>query len=73
MPTKVIVAFYKNGAELGRGRAASGAPVDGVTAYNLAVLVPCAEDDVIDVRVRFDTNDGYVSADQSQFWGHYVP
>ena len=73
VPTKVIVAFYKNGAELGRGRAASGAPVDGVTAYNLAVLVPCAEDDVIDVRVRFDTNDGYVSADQSQFWGHYVP
>jgi hypothetical protein len=28
VPTKVIAAFYKNGAELGRGRAVSGAPVD---------------------------------------------
>jgi len=73
VPTKVIAAFYKNGAELGRGRAVSGAPVDGVTTYNLAVLAPCAKDDVIDVRVHFAVNDGYVSADQSQFWGHYVP
>lgn len=73
VPTKATVAFYKNGSELGRGRAVSGAPVDGVTTYHLTVLTALAQDDVIDVRVRFDTNDGYVSADQSQFFGHYVP
>ncbi|RDV02136.1 DUF2793 domain-containing protein [Undibacter mobilis] len=73
VPTQVTVAFYKNGAELGCGRAMSGAPVDGVTTYNLTVLAPCAKDDIIDVRVRFDSHDGYVSADQSQFFGHYVP
>jgi hypothetical protein len=73
VPSKVIVAFYRNGVELGRGRAVSGAPVDDVTTYNLAVLTPLATGDAIDVRVRFESHDGYVSADQSQFWGHYVP
>jgi len=28
---------------------------------------------VIDVRVNFATNDGYIKADQSHFWGHYMP
>lgn len=73
VPTKVIAAFFKNGAELGRGRAISGAPVDDVTTFNLTVLTPLAASDVIDVRVNFATNDGYVKADQSHFWGHYVP
>ncbi len=73
VPTKVVATFYKNGAELGRGRAASGAPVDDVTTYNLSVLTPLAANDVIDVRVNFATNDGYVESDQSHFWGHYVP
>lgn len=73
VPTKVIATFYKNGAELGRGRAVSGAPVEDVTTYNLTLLAPLAQNDVIDVRVHFATNDGYVEADQSAFWGHYVP
>lgn len=73
VPTKVISAFFKNGAELGRSRAISGAPVDDVTTFNLTVLTPLAASDVIDVRVNFATNDGYVKADQSHFWGHYVP
>jgi hypothetical protein len=73
VPTKVIAALYKNGAELGRGRAVSGAPVDDVTTYNVAVLTPLAASDAIDVRVNFATNDGYIEADQSHFWGHYVP
>jgi hypothetical protein len=73
VPTKAIAAFYKNGAELGRGRAVSGAPVDDVTTYNLTVLTPLAANDVIDVRVHFATNDGYIESDQSHFWGHYVP
>lgn len=72
VPTKVIATFYKNGAELGRGRAVSGAPADDVT-YNLTVLTPLAQDDVVDVRVNFATNDGYIESDQSHFWGHYVP
>jgi hypothetical protein len=69
----VIVALYKNGAELGRGRAVSGAPADDVTTYNLTVLTSLAASDQIDVRVNFATNDGYIEADQSHFWGHYVP
>lgn len=69
----MIATFYKNGAELGRGRAVSGAPVDDVTTYNLTVLTPLALNDVIDVRVNFATNDGYIESDQSHFWGHYVP
>ena len=73
VPTKVIATFYKNGAELGRGRAVSGAPVDDVTTYNLTVLTPLDANDVIDVRVHFATNDGYIESDQSHFWGHYVP
>lgn len=73
VPTKVIAAFYKNGAEIGRGRAVSGAPVDDVTTFNLTVLMPAAASDAIDVRVNFATNDGYIEADQSHFWGHYVP
>jgi hypothetical protein len=73
VPTKVIATFYKNGAELGRGRAVSGAPVDDVTTYNLTVLTPLALNDAIDVRVNFATNDGYIESDQSHFWGHYVP
>jgi hypothetical protein len=73
VPTKVIATFYKNGAELGRGRAVSGASVDDVTTYNLSVLTPLAANDVIDVRVHFATSDGYIEADQSHFWGHYVP
>jgi hypothetical protein len=73
VPTKVIATFYKNGAELGRGRAVSGAPVDDVTTYNLTVLTPLAANDVIDVRIHFATNDGYIESDQSHFWGHYVP
>ncbi|MBN8936463.1 MAG: DUF2793 domain-containing protein [Rhizobiales bacterium] len=73
VPTKVTATFYKNGAELGRGRAVSGAPVDDVTTYNLTVLTPLATNDVIDVRVHFATNDGYIESDQSHFWGHYVP
>lgn len=73
VPTKVIAAVYKNGAELGRGRAMSGAPADDVTTYNLTVLTPLAANDVLDVRVNFATNDGYVESDQSHFWGHYVP
>lgn len=73
VPTKVIAAFYKNGSELGRGRAVSGAPVDDVTTYNLTVLTSLAASDQIDVRVNFATNDGYIEADQSHFWGHYVP
>ncbi len=73
VPTKVISTFYKNGAELGRGRAVSGAPVDDVTTYNLTVLTPLAANDVIDVRVNFATNDGYIESDQTHFWGHYVP
>lgn len=73
VPTKVIAAFFKNGAELGRGRAISGAPVDDVTTWNLTVLTALAANDVIDVRVIFATNDGYVKADQSHLWGHYVP
>jgi hypothetical protein len=73
VPTKVIATFYKNGAELGRGRAVSGAPVDDVTIYNLTVLTPLAANDVIEVRVNFATNDGYIESDQSHFWGHYMP
>ena len=73
VPTKVIAAFYKNGAELGRGRAVSGAPVDDVTTFNLTALTALAASDLIDVRVNFATNDGYVESDQSHFWGHYVP
>lgn len=73
VPTKVIATFYKNGAELGRGRAVSGAPVDDVTTCNLTILTPLALNDVIDVRVNFATNDGYIESDQSHFWGHYVP
>jgi hypothetical protein len=73
VPTKVIAAFYKNGTELGRGRAVSGAPVDDVTTYNLTVLTALAQNDVVDVRVHFATNDGYIEADQSHFRGHYVP
>ena len=73
MPTKVIAAFYKNGAELGRGRVVSGAPADDVTTFNLTVLAALAVNDQIDVRVNFATNDGYIEADQSHFWGHYVP
>lgn len=73
VPTKVVATFYKNGAELGRGRAVSGAPVDDVTTYNLSILTPLVANDVIDVRVHFATNDGYIEADQSHFWGHYVP
>jgi hypothetical protein len=73
VPTKVIATFHKNGAELGRGRAISGAPVDDVTTYNLTVLTPLVANDVIDVRVNLATNDGYIESDQSHFWGHYVP
>ncbi len=73
VPTKVIATFYKNGAELGRGRAVSGAPVDDVTTYNLTIPTPLAANDVVDVRVNFATNDGYIESDQSHFWGHYVP
>jgi hypothetical protein len=73
VPTKVIATFYKNGSELGRGRAISGAPADDVTTYNLSVLTPLAQGDVIDVRVNFATNDGYIEADQSHFWGAYIP
>jgi hypothetical protein len=73
VPTKVIAAFYKNGAELGRGRAVSGAPADDVTTFNLTALTALAASDLIDVRVNFATNDGYIEADQSHFWGHYVP
>lgn len=73
VPTKVITTFYKNGAELGRGRAVSGAPVDDITTYNLTVLTPLAANDVIDVRVNFATNDGYIESDQSHFWGQYAP
>lgn len=73
VPTKVVATFYKNGAELGRGRAISGAPADDVTTYNLTVLTPMAANDVIDVRVNFATNDGYIESDHSHFWGHYVP
>jgi hypothetical protein len=73
LPTKVIVTFYRNGAELGRGRAVSGAPVDDVTTFNLSVLTPLAAADVIDVRVNFAGNDGYVKSAQSHFWGYYVP
>lgn len=72
-PTKVIATFYKNGTELGRGRALSGAPVDDVTSYNLTVVTPLAANDVIDVCVNFATNDGYFESNQSHFWGHYVP
>lgn len=72
VPSKVIAAFYKNGVELGRGRAVSGAPVDDVTTYNLSVLTALAAGDVIDVRVTFETNDGYIKAAQSHFWGHAV-
>ncbi len=72
VPTKVIATFYKNGAELGRGRVVSGAPVDDVTTYNLTVLTPLAANDAIDVRIHFATNDGYIESDQSHFWGHYV-
>jgi hypothetical protein len=50
-----------------------GVPVDDVTAYNLTLLVPLAANDVIDTRVNFVTNDGYVESEQSHFWGHYVP
>ena len=73
MPTKVIATFYKNGSELGRGRAISGAPADDVTTYNLSLLTPLAQGDIIDVRVNFATNDGYIEADQSHFWGAYIP
>lgn len=73
VPTKVIAAFYTNGVELGRGRAVSGAPVDDETTYNLSVLTALAAGDVIDVRVSFAGNDGYIKADQSQFWGHALP
>jgi hypothetical protein len=65
----VIARFYKNGAELGRGRAVSGAPVEDVTTYNLAILTSLAANDVIDMRVNFATNDGYIESDQSCFWG----
>jgi hypothetical protein len=73
VPTKAVAAFFKNGVELGRGRAVSGAPVDDVTTFNLSVLTPLAANDAIDVRVQFTTNDGYIGSDQSHFWGHYVP
>jgi hypothetical protein len=72
VPTKAIATFYKNGAELGRGRAVSGALVDDVKTYNLTVFTPLAANDVIDVRVHFATNDGYIESDQSHFRGHYV-
>jgi hypothetical protein len=42
VPTKANAAFYKNGAEVGRGRAVSGAPGDDVTTYNLTVFTPLA-------------------------------
>jgi hypothetical protein len=44
-----------------------------VTTYNLTALAALAANDAVDVRIRFETNDGYVAADQSHFWGHYVP
>jgi hypothetical protein len=39
----------------------------------LTVLTPLVANDVIDVRVNFANNDGYIESDQSHFWGHYVP
>jgi hypothetical protein len=39
----------------------------------LTVLAPLAANDVINVRVNFAANDGYIESDQSNFWGHYVP
>lgn len=72
LPTKVIAAFFKNGSELERGRSVSGAPLDDVTTYNLATLAALSAGDVIDVRVSFSGNDGYIKAEQSQFWGYAV-
>jgi hypothetical protein len=48
------------------------APVGNVTIYS-HILTPLAANDVIDERVHFATNDGYIESDQSHFWDHYVP
>lgn len=72
LPSKITAAFYKNGTELGHGRAVSGAPADDITTFNLSILTKLAASDTIDVRVSFTGNDGYIKADQSHFWGHGV-
>ena len=63
----MIATFYNNGAEFSRGRL--GAPVDDVTTYSLTILTPLAANDVIEVRVSFATNEGYIESDQVTFLG----
>ena len=73
MTRELSAAIAKKLAKLGIGSRAELVFHLPLRYEDETVLTPLAANDLIDVRVTFATNDGYVEADQSHFWGHYVP
>ncbi len=72
-PTQFEAQFYRNGAPAGRGRAAAGPPLDGVSTLALGATLDLAAGDTVEVFVRLAGGDGFVAAADSAFSGHQLP
>ena len=72
-PTALQLAFYKNGAACGRGRAGCANPVPGVSTVGGSVVLRLAAGDYVEAWAFFAGADGYVAAADSCFWAAQLP
>lgn len=74
VPTEMSIGLSVNGATpTPDATAVAEGLVTTSTSLRVTGLLKLSASDTVDVRVRFETNDGRVLADENHFWGYQVP
>lgn len=69
LPSRMMLALFVNGAEAAQTRAVTDAIADQGTTLQTSACLKLAAGDIVDARVQFVTNDGYVLATVNGFHG----
>ena len=72
VPTRMMLALFVNGAEYAQSRVVSDAIADQGSSLHTASVLKLSANDVVDARVQFVTNDGYVLSTDNEFFGARV-
>lgn len=69
LPSRMMLALFVNGSEVAQSRAVTDAIADQGTTLETSACLKLAAGDLVDARVQFVSNDGYVLASVNAFQG----
>lgn len=72
VPTRMMLALFVNGTEYAQSRVVVDAISDQGTSLHTTSCLKLAASDVVDARVQFVTNDGYILTTYNEFLGARV-